>query len=92
MNVSKFAYALAVAAFVASPAFAVDVVNEDAVEHTVTAIVNDKKVEIKIPAGKYSNGICDECKLSLPTGATIDAGEDAVVLIKGGKFSLHKES
>lgn len=92
MNAIKFVSALVAVAFVSAPAFAVDVVNDDTVDHTITAVVNDQKVEIKIPAGKYSNGVCDECRLTLPSGEKFDAGEDAVVLIKKGKFSLHKES
>lgn len=82
MNTKALAMA-AVVALVASPALAVDLVNEDAVTYEVLLDDGSEPRLISIAAGETLTKVCDECVLSVGD-SSLDAEEIEVAVIKNG--------
>ncbi len=83
----KTLFVMAAAAIAILPitgAFAVDIANQDDVNHVVSIVSNGDLAKIEVAAGETMTDVCDSCTVQIGDDEPVVAqGEQMVVIIDG---------
>jgi hypothetical protein len=92
MNFKAFAAALVTMSFLATPANALSITNEDEVAYSFDVIIGEDDAEIdaiELAAGESVSDVCPQgCKVKLPNGAEFSFEGNENVSIKNGVFMI----
>jgi len=86
LSVAGFGCVVVLAASWVTPAAAVDIMNEDVRDRTITITEGGKAREMKIGAGLMSPNICESCTIAIADGGQLDAKGEDWIIIRGGKL------
>ncbi len=66
---------------------AVDLVNEDGMDHVVTIVENGEETNITVTAGSSVTEVCESCFLSIGDSDPVEAEGDEEIIVRNGMLT-----